>query len=123
MHTFKIPRNIEIKTIDGKPLGWAAFKRWFQGTVLDDERIGISPAKLARAVIMSEAVEKSVVEKDFNIEDADYEACKPIVLDPRKMLVIEVPNPNGGEPGRAAGPLISAQMLPFATAFLEAKKS
>ena len=122
MRSFKIPKNIEIKTIDGKTLGWATFKRWFHGTVLDDERIGVSPAKLARVVIMSEAVEQAVVDGDLNLEDADYDACKPIVEDPRKLLMVEVPNPTGGPPGHVAGPLFSAQMLPFAEAFLGAEK-
>ena len=108
MHAFKIPKNIQIKNpVDEKPLENVTFKRWFIETVLNDKRLGFTPAKLGRVMTMMGKVASTPVGKTVELEDADYETCAAVVKEPDLVI---------------GGPAICAQMLPFAEAFLGAEK-
>jgi hypothetical protein len=108
MHAFEVPKNIQITNpVDGKPLENVTFNRWFIETVLNDKRVGFTPAKLARVMTMMGKVSAATVGSKVEFEDADYDACKAIVSEPEIAI---------------GGPAICAQLLPFAEAFLAAEK-
>ena len=108
MRSFTIPENIQLRDpLTEKPGEFVPFKRWFLETVLNDDRMGATPVKLARVMSLIGKITVTAPGATLEIEDADYDACKAIVEDPHKAL---------------GGPVLSGQLLPFAEAFLSATK-
>jgi len=107
MKTITVPANIQLTNpTTGSPLEWVTFKRWFIETVLADQRMGISPAKLARVMTMMGKVTVAEVGSTLELEDADYDACKAVITEPQLSL---------------GAPIVAAQMLAFPQSFLAAE--
>ena len=112
MKSFPVPENIQLKDpLTEQPLNmpggaWVSFKRWFVSVVLDDQRMGATPSRLARVMTLMGKVTVAAPGERLDLEDADYDLCKTIVENPERSM---------------GGTVVSAQLLPFSTAFLAAE--
>lgn len=106
MKSFSIPEDIQIvDPLSGKEGDKVSFVSWFFQTVLNDQRMGLTPAKLARVVKLSDQAKDWKPGSKPELEDADFETVKKIVEEPQNTM---------------GGVLFSSQLLPFSTAVLSA---